>query len=294
MKQPLFTGVCTAQVTPFQDGTINYPMLAKLIDRQIAAGVDAIVVSGTTGESAALTVQEKRELVGWAVRYVNGRCKVVAGTGTNATHDAIELSKMGEECGADGLLIVTPYYNKTTQQGLIEHYGAIAAHVSLPIIVYNVPSRTGMTITLDTYKALSKIENINGVKEASADIPLVSRIMNECSGELNVWSGNDDTTVALMALGARGVISTTSNIVPERFVEMCRACLEQDFRKAAALQNGMMPLTDAMFCEVNPMPVKTALRMSGFDVGPCRLPLCEISAEHRALLESLLPQYDIA
>ena len=293
MKQPLFTGVCTAQVTPFKDGKINYPMLDTLIDRQIAAGVDAIVISGTTGESAALTVPEKHEIVAHAVKYNSGRCKVIAGTGTNATHDAIELSKMGEECGADGLLIVTPYYNKTTQQGLIEHYSAIDSHVSLPIIVYNVPSRTGMTITLETYKALSKLPSINGVKEASADVPLISRIMNECSGDLNVWSGNDDTTVALMALGAGGVISTTSNIVPERFVEMCRACLAQDFRKAAALQNSMMPLTDAMFCEVNPMPVKTALRMSGFDVGPCRLPLCEISAEHRELLEALLPRYEI-
>ena len=294
MKKPLFNGVCTAQVTPFKDGKINYPMLATLIDRQIAAGVDAIVVSGTTGESAALAVPEKRELVGWAVDYVHGRCTVIAGTGTNATHDAIELSKMGEECGADGLLIVTPYYNKTTQQGLIEHYTAIAECVSLPIIVYNVPSRTGMTITLETYKELSKLPNINGVKEASADIPLVSRIMNECQGDLNVWSGNDDTTVAFMALGAAGVISTTSNIVPERFVEMCRACLDQDFRKAAALQNSMMPLTDAMFCEINPMPVKTALRMAGFPVGPCRRPLCEITAEHRALLQKLLPQYEIA
>ena len=294
MKQPLFTGVCTAQVTPFLNGKINYPMLETLIDRQITAGVDAIVVSGTTGESAALAVPEKRELVDFAVKYVAGRCKVIAGTGTNATHDAIELSKMGEECGADGLLIVTPYYNKTTQQGLVEHYSAISDCVSLPIIVYNVPSRTGMTITLDTYKALSRIENINGVKEASADIPLISRIMNECGGDLNVWSGNDDTTVAMMALGAKGVISTTSNLLPGRFAEMCRACMNQDFRKAAELQNGLMPLTDAMFCEVNPMPVKTALRMAGFDVGPCRLPLCEITQEHRTMLEELLPKYGIA
>ncbi|MBR4131904.1 MAG: 4-hydroxy-tetrahydrodipicolinate synthase [Oscillospiraceae bacterium] len=294
MKQPLFTGVCTAQVTPFLNGKINYPMLETLIDRQIDAGVDAIVVSGTTGESAALAVPEKREIVDFAVKYIAGRCKVIAGTGTNATHDAIELSKMGEECGADGLLIVTPYYNKTTQQGLVEHYSAIADCVSLPIIVYNVPSRTGMTITLETYKALSKIPNINGVKEASADIPLISRIMNECSGDLNVWSGNDDTTVAMMALGASGVISTTSNLVPQRFVEMCSACFAQDFKKAAAIQNALMPLTDAMFCEVNPMPVKTALRMAGYAVGPCRLPLCEVTPEHRDLIEKLLPEYGIA
>lgn len=293
MKTPLFTGACTAIVTPFADDSINFPVFDQLINRQLAARVSAITVCGTTGESAAMSSDEKLLLIQRAVSYTAHRCKIIAGTGSNHTKEAIRMSKMAEAYGADGLLVVTPYYNKTSQAGLIRHYEAIADSVNIPIIVYHVPSRTGMHISAETYEILSRHPNINGVKEAASDLPLVSRIMNRCGENLNVWSGNDDTTVAMMALGAKGVISTSANLVPKKFVRMCAACLSGDYSAAAKMQNDLMPLIDAMFCEVNPMPVKTALRLCGFDVGSCRAPLCEISPQNLEQMEKLLKEISI-
>ncbi len=293
MKTPLFTGVCTALVTPFIDDSIHFAMLDRLIDRQLNARVNAIAVCGTTGEAATMSIEEKMMLIQHAVRYTAGRCKVIAGTGTNNTADAIRMSRMAQAYGADGLLVVTPYYNKTSQLGLIHHYEAIAQSVDLPIIVYHVPSRTGMHITAETYEALSEIPNINGIKEASADLPMVSRIRNRCGDRLHIWSGNDDTTVAMMALGAKGVISTTANLRPKQFVQMCNACLSGNVSSGAEIQNDLMPLIDAMFCEVNPMPLKAALRLTGFDVGSCRAPLWELSEEQHKRIATLLSDLSI-
>ncbi len=293
MKSPLFTGVCTAIVTPFDGDNLNFPVFDQLIDRQLAARVSAITVCGTTGEATAMSSDEKLLLIQHAVSYADHRCKIIAGTGSNYTKEAIRMSRMAEAYGADGLLVVTPYYNKTSQAGLIRHYEAIADSVSIPIIVYNVPSRTGMHITADTYEVLSRHPNINGVKEASSDLPLISRIRNRCGDNLNIWSGNDDTTVAMMALGAKGMISTSSNLIPKEFVKMCNACLSCDYTAGAKMQNDLMPIIDALFCEVNPMPIKAALRLCGYDVGPCRAPLCDLSPNHLELLEKSLTGYSI-
>lgn len=294
MKEPVFTGVCTALVTPFdEDGYVSLPMLERLIDRQLHAGVAAVVLCGTTGEAATLRPEERRTLVRHAARYIDGRCRVIAGTGTNSTLDAVRHARDARDAGADAILVVTPYYNKTTQAGLIAHYESISAAVDLPLILYNVPSRTGMTITPETYQALSRIENVNGVKEASGDLAQISRIRNLCHEELHIWSGSDETAVAMMAVGAKGLISTTSNLIPRKFVRMLNACEKGDYCKAGDMQNGLMPLIDAMFCEVNPIPVKAALQMAGYDVGPCRAPLCALSEKNRQVLATLLPKVHI-
>lgn len=289
MKTPLFTGTCTAIVTPFAQGAVNLKEFDRLLDKQLTARVAAIVVCGTTGEAATLSDEEKLLLISHAITYVRGRCKIIAGTGSNDTAHAVHLSKMAANYGADGLLVVTPYYNKTSQSGLLSHYAAVAEATDLPVIVYNVPSRTGLSITLSTYQAISRIPNINGVKEASSDLPLVSRLMDACGGELNIWAGNDDQIVAMMALGAKGVISTLSNICPEKVVQMTSACLTGDFTAAARLQNGSMALIDALFSEVNPLPVKQALRLMGYEVGPCRPPLYLDAETEAALVSRLQP-----
>ena len=288
MKTPLFAGVCTALVTPFTKDTIDFEMLDRLIDRQLNARVSAIAVCGTTGEAATMSIEEKMMLIQHTVRYIAGRCKVIAGTGTNNTADAIRMSRMAQAYGADGLLVVTPYYNKTSQAGLVRHYAAIAQSVSLPIIAYHVPARTGMHIAVETYEALSQIPNLNGIKEASGDLPTVSRIRNRCGDALHIWSGNDDTTVAMMALGAKGVISTTANLLPKQFVQMCNACLSGNTALGASLQNSLMPVIDAMFCEVNPMPLKAALQLAGFAVGDCRPPLWEVSEQQQKEIASVI------
>ena len=286
MKQPIFQGVCTAIVTPFtSSGEVDFNTFDRLIDRQLAAGVSAICVCGTTGESATLTEKEHEELIDACVRRVDGRAKVVAGTGSNSTANTLSLSRESQALGADALLLVTPYYNKTTQTGLIRHYEYIADRVDLSIIVYNVPSRTALGCTAQTYEALSHHPNINGIKEASGDFSLIARTRALCGNELNLWSGNDDQTVAMMALGGQGVISVYSNLMPENMVAIAQKCLEGDFSGATALQRGAMELMDALFLEVNPIPVKTALNLSGTEVGPLRLPLCEISSSHLDMLK---------
>lgn len=293
MKAPVFTGVCTSLVTPFAGDHINYPMLDRLIDRQFSAGVNAVAVCGTAGEATALSIEERLEIIRHTAEYVNGRCTVIAGTGANNTLEAIRLARGAQERGANALLIATPYCNTTTQPGLIRHYAAIAESIRLPIIVCNAPSETGMSITPETYLQLSRIENINGVKEDSGDVSLTSRIRNLCRDELNVWSGRDESAVAMMALGAQGFVSTTSNLVPGKIVRMCGACLRGNYQKAGDMQNALMPLIDAISCEVSPMPVKAALRMAGYDAGPCRAPLCELTQAHHDLLENLLPKVHI-
>lgn len=289
MKNPVFTGASTALVTPFLDDKVNYPMLERLLERQLDAGIEAVVISGTTGESPTLSDFEKLELFRRAKAYTKNRCKIIAGTGSNDTAHAIRLSKAAQNVGADALLVVTPYYNKATPEGLIAHYSAIAAAVEIPIILYNVPSRTGVDIPVSVYQALSMIPNIAGVKEASSDIAKIAKIRSLCP-ELNIYSGNDDQIVPVMALGGKGVISVLSNILPIETQAMAKAALDGDFDTAADLQIRMLPLIQALFCEVNPIPVKAAMAMIGYDCGNCRMPLTSLSPEHELLIKRILSE----
>ncbi len=285
MKEPVFTGACTAIVTPFRpNGAIDYATFSRLIDIQLAAGIDAICVCGTTGESSTISVQEHINLVDHCIRQVDGRCKVIAGTGSNDTATAVYLSQHAQESGADALLVVTPYYNKTTQAGLIRHYEFIADRTQLPLILYNVPSRTGMSATAETYATLSQHPRINGVKEASGNFTLFLNTLSLCGDQLNIWSGNDDHAIPMMALGAKGLISVLSNLVPQEVAEMTHRYLEGDHHKAAALQIKYAGLIRALFCEVNPIPIKAALHQVGLDSGYLRLPLWEMSEENKKLL----------
>ncbi len=281
MQKPLFSGVCTAVVTPFLKDSVNYPMMQQLLARQMDAGIEAIVIAGTTGEGSTLTDEEKIELFHMCKQYVGDRCKIIAGTGSNATAHAVYLSKAAEDAGADGLLVVSPYYNKTTPQGLFAHYLSIAHAVSIPIILYNVPSRTGVDIPVSVYKRLSKVPNIVGVKEASSDITKITRILSACGNDLTVWSGNDDMTVPTCALGGQGVISVLSNVFPEETIAMTDAALQGDYATASQWQQELQALNDLLFCEVNPIPVKEAMNLMGFDCGGCRLPLCYLTEENK-------------
>lgn len=280
MKKPLFTGVCTALVTPFLNGKVNYPLAEQLLRRQIDAGIRAVVLSGTTGESATLSDNEKIELFRRCKEYAGESCKIIAGTGSNATKHVVEISKEAEHVGADALLVVSPYYNKATPEGLYAHFLSIAHAVNIPVIVYNVPSRTGVDIPVSVYKRLSSVPNIIGVKEASTDITKISRIRMECGSDFSVWSGNDDQIVPTMSLGGQGVISVLSNICPEETNAMCTAALVGDFETAAELQCKLMPLIDLLFCEVNPIPVKQAMKIIGYDCGNCRLPLTGLTSQN--------------
>lgn len=285
MKKPIFTGAGVAVITPFKTtGEINYEEFGKIIDHQIAHKTDAIIICGTTGESSALHDKEHREALAWCCEYVNHRVPVIAGVGSNDTEYAIKLTQFAASCGADGGLSVTPYYNKTTQRGLIAHFTAIADSSDLPIILYNVPSRTGISFTSDTYLQLSKHPNINGVKEASGNFSLLAETMAKCGDSLHMWSGNDDQIVPLMSLGGKGVISVLSNVAPEETHELTRLCLDGDYAKAAKLQLRMHALINALFCEVNPIPVKKAMELLGWKVGDLRLPLVMPSDEHTAYI----------
>ncbi len=286
MNKPFFTGACTALVTPFLEDKINYPLLEQLLRRQRYAGIRAVVISGTTGESPTLSDGEKLELFRRAKAYVGNSCKIIAGTGSNSTSHTIELSKAAEETGVDGLLLVSPYYNKATAVGLFSHYMAAAHAVSLPIILYNVPSRTGVDIPISVYKRLSRIPNIAGIKEASTDVTKVTKTLRECGNDLTVWSGNDDLITPVMSLGGLGVISVLSNVLPLETQALTKAALDGDFDTAAALQIELQPLIELLFCEVNPIPVKAALKKIGFDCGGCRLPLCPLSKEHQKQMDA--------
>ena len=289
MRKPVFSGACTAIVTPFdQNGTVNYDAFGALIEEQIAAGMDAICVCGTTGESATMSIREHIAVVEYCVEKVDHRVKVVAGAGSNDTSAAVYLSQHAQDSGADALLLVTPYYNKATQMGLIKHYEYIADRVELPIILYNVPSRTGVSFTAETYKVLSENPKINGVKEASGNFSLLAHTRFLCGDDFYIWSGNDDQVVPMMALGAKGVISVASNIVPEVMVKMTRLCLDNDFEAASKLQIQYMDLIDALFTEVNPIPIKAAMNLLGMEAGPLRLPLCDISEKNLEILRQAM------
>lgn len=287
MKKPLFTGVCTALVTPFLGDKINEPMLKILLSRQIHAGIDAVAIAGTTGESPTLSDDEKLQLFRVAKDFVGDEMLVIAGTGSNDTKHAVSLSVEAEKIGADALLVVSPYYNKATPAGLIAHYTAIAKAVSIPIIVYNVPSRTGVDIPVSVYEELSKIPNIAGVKEASTDIGKILRIRAQCPQSFCIWSGNDNLTVPILSLGGMGVISVASNLLPEQMNLMTFAALDGDFDTAAAIQCELLPWMDFLFCEVNPIPIKAAMAHYGLDCGNCRLPLTTLSPANRKKLEEL-------
>lgn len=285
MVNSLFAGACTALVTPFINSKINFPMAQILLRRQIDGGIPAVVLAGTTGESATLTDSEKVELFHRCKSYVGSSCKIIAGTGSNSTEHAVHLSKEAESVGADALLVVSPYYNKSTPEGIYAHYMAIAHAVNIPIIMYNVPSRTGVDIPVDVYERLSRIPNIIGVKEAASDITKITKIRNQCGSNFSVWSGNDDQIVPVMAMGGSGVISVISNLFPEEVNTLCQAMIAGDYEKASHMQCKMQQLIDLMFCEVNPIPVKEAMKMIGYDCGGCRLPLGSLSKEHKAKLQ---------
>ena len=294
MRVPVFTGACPALVTPFHEsGSIDFNALAKLIDYQISAGSDAICVCGTTGESATLSEKEHNQVVEFSVKQANGRLKVIAGSGNNNTAKAIELSCQAQEMGADALLIVTPYYNKATQTGLVRHYESIAERADLPIILYNVPSRTGVSFMPETYQKLAQIPNIIGVKEASGDLSLVIRTMERCPEDFYVWAGNDDQTVPVMALGGKGIISVAANIIPEIMVEMSHLCLHNAFDAASKLQVKYSSLFDALFNEVNPIPIKAAMELLGMCCGHLRLPLCRPSPAVLERLKKELTQFNL-
>lgn len=283
-KAPIFKGCCTAIVTPFNENGIDYNRLADLIDFQFENNVSALVVCGTTGENATMTQYEHEEMIDYACSYNDGRMKIIAGVGSNNTEKALKLAKCSKHYGADGILMVTPYYNKTTQKGLIEHFTYVADRVDIPMILYNVPSRTGIGIKAETYKALSEHPNINGTKEASGDFSLIAATRALCGSSLNIWSGNDDNTVAMMAMGALGVISVASNIIPGIVSTLCDLCLKGDFTSAEALFRKYTPLFSALFVETNPIPVKAAMSLMGLDSGKLRLPLTDISDKNKALL----------
>lgn len=288
MTKPFFTGACTALVTPFLNGKINYPMVEILIQRQINAGIPAVVLSGTTGESPTLTDGEKLALIRIAKKTAGNAIKIIAGSGSNSTTHAIELSVAAENEGADGLLLVSPYYNKATPEGLYTHYASIARAVKIPIILYNVPSRTGVDIPVSVYKELSKISNIVGVKEASGSISKILDIRTSCPSDFSVWTGNDDMTVPSISLGGQGVISVISNLFPSQVQAMCLAALDGDLDTAAALQCQMYPCVKLLFSEVNPIPIKYAMKCIGYDCGECRLPLTKLSPEYRKQLAEVL------
>ena len=293
MKKLVFRGAGVAVITPFTETGINYPELGRIIEDQIAGGTDAIIITGTTGESATMTDAEHREAIRYTVEQVKGRIPVVAGTGSNETSYAIELSKYAEHVGADALLLVTPYYNKCTQNGLAAHYTAIADSVNIPAILYNVPSRTGVNIKTETYVQLAKHPRIVAVKEASGDLSAILRLRAAVGDELAVYSGNDDQIVPILSLGGQGVISVLSNIAPRMTHDICQNYFDGNAAEAARLQIACADLVDALFCEVNPIPVKTAMRRLGYNAGPLRMPLSEMEPANAAKLDAALRAHDL-
>lgn len=291
MKKEIFKGVGTAIATPFDTNGVNLEAFGKLLEDQIASGVHAVIVLGTTGESATMTEDERNSLIKYAIDKSAKRIKVIVGTGSNNTMSAIKMSKAAEEFGADGLLIVTPYYNKATQEGLVAHYKAIADCVNIPIILYNVPSRTGVNILPETCLELSKIENIVGIKEASGNISQVAKIASLCGDDFAIYSGNDDQVIPILSLGGKGVISVLSNVMPEYTVKMLDSFWSGDFKKAKDMQVSAMDMIDALFCEVNPIPVKYVLNEMGYDFGNPRLPLTELSLKNKDKVDKVIKKY---
>ena len=294
MKEPLFTGCAAALVTPFREGEVDFPALGRLIELQIAGGCSAVVVCATTGESAVLSYPEHKAIVGAAVRFAGGRIPVIAGAGSNSTEHALTLLRQAEEAGADGTLLVTPYYNKTSQAGLIRHYAYLADRAEKPVILYDVPSRTGMSISPETLAELSRHPRIVGLKAAGTDLDAFSRSLRLCSPDFSFYSGNDSLTLPLMALGAKGVISVCANLIPEAMSELVRLCLAGDYRDASSLHYEYLELMEALFIDVNPIPVKAAMAAAGLCSGQLRLPLTDLSGEKLARLRSLLRRYGLA
>ncbi len=282
MKTPIFRGVATALITPFCDDGIDFAALDILLEQQLAAGIPALVVSGTTGEASTLSREEKAQLWMHCVHFVDGACKIIAGVGANDTQCTVELAQSAQICGVDALLAVTPYYNKCTQRGLIAHYTAIADASTLPLILYNVPSRTGISISAESCTILSKHPRINGIKEASGNLGLLAHILQQ--SDMHVWSGNDDQIVPTMAMGGCGIISVLSNLCPEAVLRITQACLAGDYPHAAELQLQYLPLIDALFCEVNPIPIKAALAAKGLCKNILRLPLTPLSVSSQVAL----------
>lgn len=294
MKNPVFTGSAVAIITPMNDDfSINYDEFKRFIDWQIDNGTDAIVICGTTGESSTLKTVHHLEAIKFCVEYVNGRVPVIAGAGSNNTECGLDLAVKACEYGVDALLLVTPYYNKCTQKGLIKHYTMYHEATNVPLILYNVPSRTGVNITPETLKELSKLPRVNGVKEASGNISQVMKVRALCGDDLNIWSGNDDQIPAVMACGGKGVISVLSNICPRETHNMVQAYLDGDANKCTEMMAKYLELANAMFVEVNPIPVKAAVNMMGWNAGPCKMPLCEMSDEHTAYVKDVMQRYGL-
>ena len=293
MKQPIFTGSGTAIVTPFTNDSVDYPALGRLLDFQLEGGADAIIVCGTTGEAVTMSYAERMRAIETVVRHVDGRVPVIAGTGSNSTENAITLSKDAVLAGVDGLLVVTPFYNKATQRGLIRHYTTVADTVTRPVILYHVPSRTGVRCTAETYAALAKHPNIAGVKEAGGDLALVQKTRELCPEDFYIWSGNDDETAPIMLFGGKGVISVAANVMPREMHELTAACLRGDFTAAGRMQLQLRKLCEALFWEVNPIPVKTALAMMGYCQEVFRSPMCEMEPENRERLRGVLAEYGL-
>ena len=291
MKKTIFKGAGVAIITPFTEDGVNFAELSRIIEDQIKGGTDAIVITGTSGESATMTDEEHRAAIKCADDTVKGRIPVIAGTDSNETSYAIELSKYAEEVGADAVLVVTPYYNKCTQKGLIAHYKAIADSINIPIVLYDVPSRTGVGIQIPTYVELAKIPNIVAVKEANGDLSKILRLRAACGDSLDVYSGNDDQIVPILSLGGKGVISVAANVVPREMHELTQLCLENRFLEAGTLQLKLHELIRALFCEVNPIPVKAAMELLGLCCGELRLPLCRISERHLEQLAHALEPF---
>ena len=288
MKTPVFSGSCTAIITPYTDSGIDYSRLKRNLEFQYDNGTTAIVVCGTTGENATQSCDEHNELVRFTVNEVAGRMRVIVGIGSNNTITALRNAENAKAVGADAILMVTPYYNKTTQKGLIEHFSYVADRVDLPMILYNVPSRTGIGLSAETYRVLSQHPNINGVKEASGDLSLMVQTRSFCGDDLVIWSGNDDNTIAMMALGARGVISVASNVIPAVVAKLCTLCLENDYTAAVELYRKYAALFSTLFIETNPIPVKTAMKLLDMDSGLLRLPLTSMSEEHLTTLRAVM------
>lgn len=293
MRQPLFTGSGVAIVTPFTNETVNLDALGRLLDFQLQNGTDAVIVCGTTGEATTMSYGERMRTVEFCVEHVDGRVPVIAGSGSNSTETAVSLSRDAQRAGADGLLVVTPYYNKASQSGLIRHYNAVADAVDVPIILYDVPSRTGVTIAPETYAELAKHPNINGVKEAGGNFSNIQKTRNLCPEDFSIWSGNDDETAAICLLGGRGVVSVVANVLPAEMHRLTELCFRNDFAAAGKLQLELKAFCDAMFCDVNPIPVKTALNLLGWEAGPLRLPLCEPGEAALARIRQALADYGL-
>ncbi|AYD39767.1 4-hydroxy-tetrahydrodipicolinate synthase [Clostridium fermenticellae] len=289
----LFKGAGVAIITPFNENGVDFDKLKELIEFNIKSGTNAIVICGTTGEASTMTLEERKNTIKFTVDTVNKRIPVIAGTGSNCTQSAVDMSKWAESIGVDGVLVITPYYNKTTQKGLIEHFKTVASSIKVPIIIYNVPGRTGMNILPKTLKELSEIDNISAVKEASGNISQIAEIKALCRDKLDIYSGNDDQTIPILSLGGIGVISVLSNIIPKDISNMCKLFFEGKIDEALKLQLDSLALTNALFIETNPIPVKTAMNLLGMNVGKLRLPLCDMSQSNLKVLKNELKNYGL-